>query len=96
MQKINNYKIILKYLFVPGLILTVAGLVPIFLTQTQTILYLTLVIVGSVFLFIWLVYLLVTGRSFWQKRSTQIGTNAFISTLSLLTILALINFIAVR
>ncbi|MDJ0578718.1 Gldg family protein [Crocosphaera sp.] len=95
MQKINNYKIILKYLFVPGLILTVSGLVPIFLTQTQSILYLSLVIMGGIFLFTWLVYLLVTGRSFWQKRSTQIGTNAFIATLSLLIILALINFIAV-
>ncbi|MGK7887341.1 MAG: Gldg family protein [Crocosphaera sp.] len=95
MQKINNYKIILKYLFVPGLILTVAGLVSIFLTQTQSILYLSLVIVGGIFLFTWLVYLLVTGRSFWQKRSTQIGTNAFIATISLLIILALINFIAV-
>ncbi|EAZ92842.1 Gldg family protein [Crocosphaera chwakensis] len=96
MKKVSNYKIILKYLFIPGLILTFAGLVPLFITQTQSILYLSLVIVGGIFLFIWLVYLLVTGRSFWQKRSTQTGTNAFISILSLVVILGLINFIAVR
>ncbi|WP_107666228.1 Gldg family protein [Cyanothece sp. BG0011] len=96
MKKISNYKTILKYLFIPGLILTVAGLVPIFITKTQSVLYLTLVIVGGVCLFIWLIYLLVTGRSFWQKRSTQTSTNAFVSVLSLVIILALINFIAVR
>ncbi|MDJ0731807.1 MAG: Gldg family protein [Crocosphaera sp.] len=96
MKKQSNYKTILKYLFIPGLILTVAGLVPIFITQTKSILYLSLVIVGGIFLLIWLGYLLVTGRSFWQKRSTQTGTNAFISTLSLVIILGLINFLAVR
>ncbi len=96
MKKISNYKIILKYLFIPGLILTVAGLVPIFITKTLSILYLSLVIVGGICLFIWLLYLLITGRSFWQKRSTQTGTNAFVSVLSLVVILGLINFIAVR
>ncbi len=96
MTKISKYNRILKYLFIPGLILTIAGLVPIFITKTQSILYLSLVIVGSIFLLLWFVYLLVTGRSFWQKRSTQIGTNAFVSTISLVIILALINFIAVR
>lgn len=96
MKKISNYKIILKYLFIPGLILTIAGLVPIIITQTQSILYLSLVIVGGIFLFIWLLYLLVTRRRFWQKRSTQTGTNAFVSILSLVVILGLINFIAVR
>ncbi len=96
MTKISNYNKILKYLFIPALILTIAGLVPIFITKTQSILYLSLVIVGSILLLVWFVYLLVTGRSFWQKRSTQIGTNAFVSTLSLVIILALINFIAVR
>ncbi len=96
MKKISNYKAILKYLFIPGLILTVAGLFPIAITKTQTILYVSLVIAGGICLFIWLVYLLVTGRSFWQKRSTQTGTNALLSTLSLVIILGLINFLTVR
>ena len=96
MRKISNYKIILKYLFIPGLVLTVAGSVPIVLTQTTSILYLSLTIGGGLCLFIWLIYLLVTGRSFWKKRSTQTGTNAFVSIFSFLVILALINFIAVR
>ncbi|MGK7940957.1 MAG: Gldg family protein [Crocosphaera sp.] len=96
MKKLSNYKKILRYLFIPGLILTVAGLVAAFTTQTWSTLYLTLVILGGICLFIWLLYILITGRSFWQKRSTQTGTNALVSTLSLLAILALINFMAVR
>ena len=96
MKKRSNYKTILKYLFIPGLILTVAGLVPIIITQTRSILYLSLTIVGGICLFIWLIYLLVTGRKFWQKRSTQTGTNALVSIVSVLIILGLINFIAVR
>ncbi|MGB5593460.1 MAG: Gldg family protein, partial [Crocosphaera sp.] len=96
MKKISNYKTILKYLFIPGLILTVAGLVAALMTETWSILYLTMVILGGICLVIWLLFLLITGRRFWQKRSTQTGTNAVVSTLSLLVILGLINFIAVR
>ncbi len=48
MTKISNYNRILKYLFIPGLVLTIAGLVPIFITKTESILYLSLVIVGSI------------------------------------------------
>jgi ABC-type uncharacterized transport system involved in gliding motility auxiliary subunit len=96
MKKLSNYKKILKYLFIPGLILTVAGLVAALMTKTWSILYLTLVILGGIFLVIWLLFILITGRSFWQKRSTQTGTNALVSTVSLIAILGLINFIAVR
>ncbi len=35
-------------------------------------------------------------KGFWGKRSTQISTNALISTLSVLVILALVNFLALR
>lgn len=35
-------------------------------------------------------------KSFWNSRSTQTGTNALIATLSVLVILGLINFVAVR
>ncbi|MDJ0510825.1 MAG: Gldg family protein [Crocosphaera sp.] len=96
MKNLSNYKKILRYLFIPGFILTVAGLVAALTTQTWSTLYLTLVIVGGICLFIWLLFLLITGRSFWQKRSTQTGTNALVATLSLLAILTIINFIAVR
>jgi ABC-type uncharacterized transport system involved in gliding motility auxiliary subunit len=36
------------------------------------------------------------NQGFWGRRSTQVGTNAFLSTLAVLVILTLINFMAVR
>ena len=87
---------ILKFLFMPGLIFAVAGFVAGLITQTWSSLYLSLIIVGGICLVVWLFYLLVTGRSFWQKRSTQAGTNALVSTVSVLIILGLINFLIFR
>lgn len=60
-----------------------------------------LTIVGIVLIGIWLLML---GRfdaagnqpNFWQRRSTQAGTGALISTLSVFVILGLLNFLAVR
>ena len=37
-----------------------------------------------------------TAGSFWQQRSTQVGTNATISVLALLIILGLVNFLGVK
>ncbi|MEA5509647.1 Gldg family protein [Crocosphaera sp. UHCC 0190] len=96
MTKLLNYRKIFQYLFIPGLILTVAGLVAGFTTKTWGAFYIGLVVIGGICLVIWLLFILITGQSFWQKRSTQAGTNALISTLSLFIILGLINFIAIR
>ncbi len=60
-----------------------------------------LTIVGIVLIGIWLLML---GRfdaagnqpNFWQRRSTQAGTSALISTVSVFVILGLLNFLAVR
>ncbi len=57
-----------------------------------------LTIAGAVLIGIWL---LVLGRfgnqpNFWQRRSTQAGTGALISTVSIAVILVLLNFLAVR
>ena len=60
-----------------------------------------LTIAGIVLMGMWLLML---GRfdaagnqpNFWQRRSTQAGTGALISTLSVFVILGLLNFVAVR
>ncbi len=60
-----------------------------------------LTIVGIVLIGIWLLML---GRfdtnenqtNFWQRRSTQAGTSALVSTVSVFVILGLLNFMAVR
>ncbi|WGT67150.1 GldG family protein [cyanobacterium endosymbiont of Epithemia clementina EcSB] len=76
--------------------MTVAGLIAESMTKSGSILYVSLIITGSVFLIIWLSYLLIARRSFWQRRSSQAGTNALVSTFSLIIILGIINFLAVR
>ncbi|MGP0128220.1 MAG: GldG family protein [cyanobacterium endosymbiont of Rhopalodia musculus] len=91
-----KYHKVLKYLLIPGLIMTVAGLIAESMTKSGSILYVSLIITGSVFLIIWLSYLLIARRSFWQRRSSQAGTNALVSTFSLIIILGIINFLAVR
>ena len=37
-----------------------------------------------------------TERSFWNQRSTQVGTNALVATLSVLLILGFVNFLGTR
>ncbi|BBA79878.1 ABC transporter [cyanobacterium endosymbiont of Rhopalodia gibberula] len=91
-----NYRKVLKYLLIPGLIMTVAGLIAEYMTKSGSILYVSLIVTGSIFLIIWLLSLLIVRRSFWQRRSSQAGTNALVSTLSLMIILGIINFLAVR
>jgi ABC-type uncharacterized transport system involved in gliding motility auxiliary subunit len=55
-----------------------------------------LVIVGVLLGVAWLVWQGATQKSFWQRRSTQEGTNAIIATVAVLVILGLINFLAAR
>ncbi|MFM7438878.1 MAG: ABC transporter, partial [Snowella sp.] len=96
MNRFPLLKPILKYSFIPGLILAIAGLVAGFLSKTWSPLYVGLLIGGSLLLLVWLIYLFISAQGFWQRRSTQAGTNALISTLSLVAILGLINFLVVR
>lgn len=91
-----NYRKVLKYLLIPGLVMTMAGLIAESMTKSGSILYIGLIVTGSILIIIWLSYLLVARRSFWQRRSSQAGTNALVSTLSLIIILGIINFLAVR
>jgi ABC-type uncharacterized transport system involved in gliding motility auxiliary subunit len=91
-----KYRKVLKYFLIPGLVMTVAGLIAESMTKSGSILYVSLIVTGSIFIIIWLSYLLIARRSFWQRRSSQAGTNALLSTLSLIIILGIINFLAVR
>ncbi len=93
MENLQRY---LKYSYIPGLILAIAGLVAGLTTGTWSPLYIGLLVAGSILLLIWLGLILSTSQEFWRKRSTQAGTNVLLSTLAILVILGLINFLAVR
>jgi ABC-type uncharacterized transport system involved in gliding motility auxiliary subunit len=87
---------IFKYLFIPGIILAIAGLVAGLITQIWSPFYIGLLIAGVVILIVWLGFIFVSAQGFWRRRSTQIGTNAILATLSLIAILCLVNFLAIR
>jgi ABC-type uncharacterized transport system involved in gliding motility auxiliary subunit len=91
-----NLRRLVRYLFIPGVICAIAGLVAGFITQTWSPLYISLLVVGIVLLIIWLGFIFVSAQGFWQRRSTQIGTNAIVATLALIAILCMVNFLAVR
>ena len=92
----------LKFLFWLGPILIIMGLSAGVVSRTWQPLPLGLIIAGVVMIGLWL---LLRGyfqprdsrkSPYWSRRSTQAGTNAIAATLSVLLILGLINFLAVR
>jgi ABC-type uncharacterized transport system involved in gliding motility auxiliary subunit len=93
-------KFFLKYLVFLGVGLAMAGLIAGLVSGTWDVVVTGLLIAGVVLIGIWLLFIGRLGDpgrpKFWQRRSTQVGTNALVSTLSVLVILGLINFIAVR
>lgn len=84
---------LLKYAIWPGLMLLTAGLV-VGLLNGWSAIAVALLVIGLM--------LMVAGIAasdyvgFWQRRSTQAGTNALVSVLSVVAILGLINFVGIR
>ncbi len=85
----------LKYAVWFGLALTIAGLIPGLFTGWEPLTS-GLVIAGLTIMILWLLWMLTSAEGGWNLRSAQVGTNAFVSTLSVLVILGLINFLGVR
>ncbi|PSB26021.1 GldG family protein [Stenomitos frigidus] len=89
----------LKYLFWLGPMLVAAGAIAGLVSGSFSPIPLGLVIAGVVVVGLWLVFQSTyaeqsTQPGFWSQRSTQVGANALITTLSVLAILGLINFLA--
>ncbi len=88
---------LLKYLIWPGIMLTTAGIV-VGLLNNWTIIAVALLVIGLLLL----VASIAVGDfgvfklGFWQRRSTQAGTNAAVSVFSVLLILGIINFVGAR
>ncbi|MTJ07778.1 MULTISPECIES: Gldg family protein [unclassified Anabaena] len=84
-----------KFVFWLGPFFLVAGLTVGLISEKWGTIPLLLLITGLVICCLW-----VLGKSqkskWWQKRSTQSGTNAVIATLSVLVILGFINFLGSR
>ena len=85
-----------KIVFFLGLAASIAGIVVGLVTEKWSVSAWGLFITGLIFLIIWFVLINRNKQDFWNRRSTQAGTNAAVSTLALLIIIGLINFLGVR
>ncbi|MBE9040337.1 Gldg family protein [Oscillatoriales cyanobacterium LEGE 11467] len=97
--KITGGKFVKKYwqyLFWLGPILAVAGLSAGAVSGEWVPVPLGLIISGLVIIGWWVIYQVSSTQGFWSRRSTEVGTNALISTLSIAIILGLINFLGYR
>ncbi|MDD1420619.1 Gldg family protein [Dolichospermum sp. ST_sed1] len=84
-----------KLVFWLGPFFLTAGLTIGLISEKWGIIPLLLTIIGLVICSLWIVVQSQQSK-WWQKRSTQSGTNAFVATLSVLVILGLINFLGIR
>ena len=95
MRSISKQKS-LKYLFWFGsLFLISAGLAVGLVSDTWDAIPLALISLGGVVITGWLIWQSQQSK-WWERRSTQAGTNAIIATLAVVTILGLVNFLSVR
>ena len=84
-----------KLVFWLGPFFLTAGLTIGLISEKWGIIPLLLTIIGLVICTLWVVVQSQKSK-WWEKRSTQSGTNAFVATLSVLVILGLINFLGMR
>ena len=90
-----------NYLFWLGPILTIIGVSAGFVSGTWEPIPLALITAGIVITGLWIFYQAYSIErnstiNWWSGRATEAGTNAIFATISVLIILALINFLAVR
>ncbi len=84
-----------KLVFWLGPFFLAAGLTVGLISEKWGIIPLLLTIIGFVICSLWVIVQSQQSK-WWQKRSTQSGTNALVATLSVLVILGLINFLGIR
>jgi ABC-type uncharacterized transport system involved in gliding motility auxiliary subunit len=86
----------LNLLLFLGIIIATAGIVAGKFSGTWSNIAIGLSIVGLVIIIIWLGLFLKYNQNFWSLRSTEAGTNALLSTMAVILILAMVNFLAFR
>lgn len=89
-----------RYLFWSGPLLTIMGISAGVVSGDWTSIPLGLIISGIVIMGLWVVFLGRGGDArqpqFWSRRSTQVSTNALVSTIAVFVILGLLNFLVSR
>ena len=85
-----------KFLLLLALSLLVAGLVVGVITNQWLILPTALIVIGIILGISSLIIGKKNKAKFWQTRATEAGINTIVATISVLVIVALINFMAIR
>ncbi|HEY9616554.1 MAG TPA: Gldg family protein [Microcoleaceae cyanobacterium] len=101
MKAIAPYLKYLNYLVWLGPMLILAGITAGIVAGVWSPIPMGMIFLGILVIGVWLVALSLTGveisqPGFWKRRSTEASTNALIATVSVLVILGLLNFLAVR
>ncbi|HIK14935.1 MAG TPA: Gldg family protein [Leptolyngbyaceae cyanobacterium M33_DOE_097] len=100
MKKITPLLPYLKYLFWLGPVLLIAGLTAGLVSGVWNAIPVVLILLGLGLIVAWFTLALRNADSaqaeFLQRRSTQVGANAVVATLSALAIFGLVNFLAAR
>ncbi len=100
MKKFTAFSPFLKYLFWLGPLLLVAGVTAGVISGVWLPVPLALGVLGAVLILGWLITLLLASRNqatpWWQRRSSQVGANALVATLSALAIFGLVNVLAAQ
>ncbi|UAJ72875.1 GldG family protein [Synechocystis sp. PCC 7339] len=85
-----------KYAFLPAIAFGLAGGIALGVTGVMSKLYLGLMGIAVIFFLFWWTWLWQRSQGFLGRRSTQSSANVIASTLAVLVILTLINYIAFR
>ncbi|YAF96781.1 MAG: GldG family protein [Nodularia sp. CChRGM 3473] len=94
-MKISKKKQLWKYLFWLGPFLIAVGLTSGLVSGNWGLIPFVFLITGLVVSGVWIVWQSQQTK-WWNRRSTQAGTNALVATLAVLVILGLINFLGTR
>jgi ABC-type uncharacterized transport system involved in gliding motility auxiliary subunit len=84
-----------KYLFLIGLFLLAVGLTSGIVAESWGIIPLIFLIAGTITLTLWIVWQ-TQQNQWWNRRSTQAGTNALIAIVAVFAIVGLVNFLGTR
>lgn len=84
-----------KYLFLLGLFLLAVGVTSAIVAESWGIIPLIFLIAGTITLTLWIVWQ-TQQNQWWNRRSTQAGTNALIAIVAVFIIVGLVNFLGTR
>ena len=89
-------KVYINVLFFLGVFLLFVGIVTAQVMENGSIIPMATIIIAIAFIIISLISFLYTSKGFWSMRSTEAMTNALVSTVAVVLIILLVNFLGIK